>query len=285
LSRCIAALHALYDSARRRLLDLYLKFRLFDEATRLGTELLAAHPDDAELKARVDAIGDVRAAAGIRRSFSDPPTTISVGFGDVLDQDDAHLIVGFMDTFETNTANDFLVSSHSLQGKLLSRFYGGDHRRLDRALNRALAGVPFTRESREVKQYGKLIRYPVGTVAVIRQGGRFIFCVAYSKVGPNGRHPRSSRELLAHSLEQLWPVVRARAQYRPVATAVLGGGLSRIPATRVELAEMLFSSFLRHHAQGRLTDELRVLLPPTDGSDPLLYQLGELLHRLELPTP
>lgn len=48
---------------------------------------------------------------------------------------------------------------------------------------------------------------------------------------------------------------------------------------------MLFSSFLRHHAQGRLTDELRVLLPPTDGSDPLLYQLGELLHRLELPTP
>ena len=117
------------------------------------------------------------------RTFNRPAMTVSIRVGDLFDED-THLVVGFSDTFDTSTADAQIVSNTTVQGQLLHRRYGGDHKRLDRELQSALARhTPVTVEKRDAKRRGKLTRFPIGTVAVLGRPGHHIFAVAYSHMG------------------------------------------------------------------------------------------------------
>lgn len=108
--------------------------------------------------------------ASIERDFGRPEMRVSVRVGDLFDQD-AHLIVGFSDTFDTSTRNSRVINPTSVQGQLLHRLYGGDRRRLDKELARALSRVaPQAVETRQSKRSGKLQRYfpLVGTKFTVR---------------------------------------------------------------------------------------------------------------------
>ena len=280
--RRIALLNRAYDEGRRRLVDLYAGIGRADRAIDMAGTLLADHPDDPEIRALLPAFYQERAPTAVNvRRLAPAGTEISVRAGDLFDQHDAHLVVGFSDTFETNTDNDFLVSRASVQGQLVHRLYGGDHRALDRELRNALRDAPKTVESRAVKKYGKLTRRPVGTVAVLHQGGRRIFAVAYSKVGADGLRAQSSLERMRHSLDQLWLAVRAVGQHRPVAMPIVGSGLARIyDVDREGLIELAVGSFLAHARRGRLADELRIVVPPAELAKIDMNRVDELIRRL-----
>ncbi len=73
----------------------------------------------------------------LRREFRRPDMTVSVVVGDLFDQE-AHLVVGFSDTFDTDTTDNVVISAKSVLGQLLQRVYGGDRDRLDAELVSAL---------------------------------------------------------------------------------------------------------------------------------------------------
>ncbi|WP_432932387.1 macro domain-containing protein [Microbispora sp. CA-135349] len=278
----VVLLNQAYDEGRRRLVELYAGIGRVDRAIETANALLADHPGDPEIRGRLPAFYQEYAPTAVNvRRLAPPGTEISVCAGDLFDQDDAHLVVGFSDTFETNTDNDFLVSRASVQGQLVYRLYGGDHRALDRELRKALRNAPKTVESRAVKKYGKLTRRPVGTVAVLHQGGRRIFAVAYSRVDADGVRAQSSMERMRHSLDQLWLAVRAEGQHRPVAMPIAGSGLARIyDLDREGLIELAVGSFLAHARRGRLADELRIVVPPAELSKIDMNRVDELIRRL-----
>ncbi|MEU7882984.1 macro domain-containing protein [Microbispora bryophytorum] len=280
--RRIVPLTQAYDEGRRRLMELYAGIGRVDRAIETANALLADHPDDPEIRRLLPAFyqGYAPTAVNVRR-LAPSGCVISVCAGDLFDQNDAHLVVGFSDTFETNTENDFLVSRASVQGQLLHRLYGGDHRALDRELRKALRNAPGTVESRAVKRYGKLTRRPIGTVAVLHQGGRRIFAVAYSRVGADGVRAQSSVKDMRHSLDQLWLAVRAEGQHRPVAMPVVGSGLARIyELDREGLIELAVGSFLEHARRGRLADELRIVVPQAELPRIDMGRVDELIRRL-----
>jgi hypothetical protein len=201
----------------------------------------------------------------LRRDFLQPPTAVVVVAGDVLAHDDAHLVVGFTDTFDTAVAGDVVISGASLQGQLLARIYGGDRALLDRALRQALRGIPPTcTETRAAKRHGKLARYPVGTVAALPHSGRRIFAVAYSRMG-NDLIARSSLADLRTSLDRLWESAYRHGQRRPVAVPLICGGLARIDSTsHADLLKVIIESFVAHARVQVVTRELRVVLQPGD---------------------
>jgi hypothetical protein len=136
----------------------------------------------------------------IARDFQHPDIVITIRVGDLL-AEQADLVVGFSDTFDTDISDDDIISGASLQGQLLTRVYEGDLRRLDDELDLALsATVPTSVETRESKPKGKLRRYPIGTVAVIGSPHRKIYCLAYSRMG-NDLTARSS-------MDDLWSARR-----------------------------------------------------------------------------
>ncbi|MFD7114096.1 MULTISPECIES: macro domain-containing protein [Streptomyces] len=259
--------------ARRALLRVNLELGRFPQALHAAEDLAADHPGDGELAATVAELRSrVRSLHRglLRREFDDPAVSVVIARGDLLTQRDTHLVVGFTDTFDTATDLDIVINQSSLQGQLVSRLYGGDRARLDRDLRVALRGVqPVAKESRTDKRRGKLVRYPLGTVAVLRLPGVRVFGVAYSRMG-NDLVARSSVTELAHGLDRLWEALRDHGQLMPVALPLVGSGLARLDGTRHEdLLRMIVESFVAASRRGRFCPALTIVLP-----QPVLDRIG-----------
>lgn len=263
----IDRLRSLHDQAWIRQIQYHRDTGMYGQALGLARSFAAEHSDDPTAHALV---AELSAAAvpgnGLNRRYATgfEHGEVVVRIGDLLAQDDAHLVIGFGDTFETNVAGNLIVSRASLNGQLVDRFYGGDGRRLGKEISAALRGVPSTVEDRAAKPHGNRRRYRNGTVAVLRHNERHIFALASSTVRGDNR-ARSSPEQLREALDRLWPAVERYGQRRPVALGILGAGLARIDdLERPALIGLIVASYLGQQSSVRTADELRIVIHPKD---------------------
>jgi hypothetical protein len=273
-------------TVRRRQLAALVELRRDDEAWALVRDMTAERPDDQAAREA----GDVLRRRGrdgqrvlLRQVFhSARATALTVSVGDLFAAPDSDLVVGFTDTFDTSTRGNLVISADSLQGQLLTRLYGGDRQELERQLRRALAGVPeAARETRRDKRHGKLVRYPIGTVATLRNGNRNIFCVAYSRLG-NDLVARSTVSRLDESLDRLWEALYRKGGYGEVSIPLVGSGRSRISILdHQDLLELIVRSFARAIRQGTpVCRELRITLTPAQVEKIDLDRVRRLLSAL-----
>lgn len=265
----IADLWAMRRTATLELIGLYREMGRPGEALSVAEALAVDRPGDTVL---LGLIGEIRAALRrqrrglLRLTVGDGATsTIVLLAGDLFAERDAHLVVGFTDTFDTDTTDDRVINGASMQARAARELFAGDRGALDRQLRAALRNArPTSRETRAAKRRGKLVRYPLGTVAVLRPGDRCLFAVAYSRMG-NDLVARSTPADLAISLERLWEAIRLHGQLRPVAVPLIGGGLSRIDEISPDdLLRLVIKSFERRSRSTQICRELRIVLRPED---------------------
>jgi DNA-binding SARP family transcriptional activator len=262
----VRQLSSLRTAAEQELTRAYERAGRAHDALSTAEELAAKSPLDTDLASRVETLREqVRAGAGkrvVRQDYAGPDVAITVMTGDLFDQDDANLVIGFCDTFDTGTDKNIIISAESAQGLLLSRMYGGDKDHLDKELRAALARVPRESvESRSAKPRGKLTRYPIGTVATLHHATRRVFAVAYSRMG-NDLVAQSSMAMLSASLDHLWDAVHLHGQLKPVAMPLIGSGLSRTHSSPADLLAMIAGSFVASSRARYACPELRVIVPP-----------------------
>jgi plasmid maintenance system antidote protein VapI len=200
----------------------------------------------------------------IIHQLSSLDVTLKIVSGDLFDQD-THLAVGFSDTFDTAITDDRVIHSSSVQGQLLRQVYHDDQKRLDGELAVALAEVPpvFT-ESRQDKPYGKLARYPLGTVAVLGEPRRLVFAVAYGKMG-NDLVAHAPVAELWHCFTKLWDAVYRHGQRAALSVPLMGSGLARIDTLdRGNLLQLILLSFVSYSRFRRICHELRIVIAPGD---------------------
>jgi DNA-binding SARP family transcriptional activator len=265
----IHQLTTLWENAVRALVYAYRDVGRPADALKLGTDLVANYPDDAELK---DLLGGLRdnlrqSQRGIIRRTIDcePPATLVVVSGDIFAEQDAHLVIGFTDTFDTDTDEDVVISSSSLQAQAMRVMFGGDRALLDRQLRAALRDARRgAGETRLTKKRGKLIRYAVGTVATLNHAHRRVFAVAYSRMG-NDLIARATLDDITMSLDRLWDAIYQYGHLRPVAIPLIGNGLARVDRTSPgELLKLIGESFIARTYAGRICPELRIVVRPAD---------------------
>jgi len=208
--------------------------------------------------------------------FHHPDMTVTIRIGDLLDED-AHLVVGFTDTFDTSIVDD----RPALLGQLVERRYGGDHQRLDRELALALGGhTPVAVEKREAKRRGKLTRYPVGTVTVLGPPERHIFAVGYARMG-NDLVQRSSVNDVWLGLSNLWDAVYEHGQRLPVAMPVVGSGAPRTNQLGPQsLVKLILLSFVARSREVQFCRELRLVIRPADLRSFDLPEIAAFIRRL-----
>jgi hypothetical protein len=278
-------LRALHKTARLALVRHQLELGDLDATLPVAERLATEFPEDAEVaetlrfvqeRIRARDPGDV-----LRREFPGIGVRLVVRRGDLFEQDDANLVAGFGDTFDTATENDAVVSRASVQGQLLERVYGGERARLDGDLARALVGVrPLVVESARAKPRGKRRRYPVGTVAPLPLEGRRVFAFV---------HCRQDLDLVTHSspaelryaLEQLWESVRKQGLLLPVAVPLVGAGLARVDLSREQIMIMIIDTFLNSCADERCTPELRIVLRPVDLKQIRISDIARFVEALD----
>jgi Domain of unknown function (DUF6430)/Bacterial transcriptional activator domain len=265
----VRRLTGLRTVARKELVRAHAELGHPDVALPIAEELAAELPDDPEVAQSLRSLREGLRAQHpsdvLRREFPGLNVTLTVRRGDLFDQDDANLAIGFGDTFDTSTEDDIVISRESVQGQLLQRVYGGDRERLDSELRRALRGVtPLSQESVKDKPRGKRTRYPVGTVVAVPLNGRRMFGFVHCRQGLD-LVTRSSAEELRFGLERLWQAVKVHGMLKPVAIALAGSGLSRVTElTREQLMIMIINTFLRSCADERYTTELRIMVRLSD---------------------
>ena len=264
-NQLVRQLISLRQAAEQELTHAYQLAGRAQDALDAAEGLAARSPRDPGLASWVGTLRDeVRASQGkrlYRKDLGGLRTAVVVLTDDLFGQDDANLVAGFCDTFDTDTDRNFIISRESTQGELLHRLYDGHRDRLDRDLRAALSRVPkVTVELKSVKPRGKLTRYPVGTVATLHLATRRVFAVAYSRMG-NDLMARSSLPLLKASLTNLWEAVYRYGQLKPVAMPLVGSGLSRTDASYEELLTMIVNSFVASARARYLTPELRIVIP------------------------
>jgi DNA-binding SARP family transcriptional activator len=260
----------LYETARRELVTLHAELGRLDLALSVAQRIAEEGTDDPSIASTLHTLRErMRESRGgeiLSRDFPALRTSVAVVRGDLFEQHDSHLVIGFTDTFDTTTLQNFVISSGSVQGQLVERLFGGRPEALEALLRRGLRQAsPAALESRSAKPRGKRVRYPIGTVAALPVNGRRIFATAYSRLG-NDLVARSSPSLLAQSLEKLWESVALHGQYRPVAVPLVGSGLARImELSREQLAALIVKSFIsactKHTA---VASQLRLVLRPSD---------------------
>ena len=264
----IRRLNEMYRTARAELIRTRLLLGRPDLALPIA-ELLAVECSDDPSAARLlaEARRRVRNRHGdvvLRHDLPNLHTSLTIVRGDLFDQDDANLVVGFSDTFDIATGEDVIISRSSIQGQLVERLFDGEAKTLDRELKRVLRTVaPTAVEPVQDKPRGKRVRYPIGTVVPIPHGGRRIFATAYSRLG-NDLVARSDPTILRFSLDRLWASIDRYGMLKPVAIPLVGSGLARVvQLDREQLVATIIESFIE--ACDRLstvTPELRVVLQP-----------------------
>jgi transcriptional regulator with XRE-family HTH domain len=225
-------------------------------------------------------VGADIAGLPVRHQLGNPDMTLKIIAGNLFDQD-THIAVGFSDTFDTSIVDDRIIHSSSVQGQLLRHVYAGDQDQLDEQFDKALAGVPPLRiESRQDKAYGKLIRYPLGTVAVLGEPRRLIFAVAYGRMG-NDLVVRAPVEDLWHCFAKLWEAVYQHGQRGTLSVPLMGSGLARIDTLdRGNLLRLILLSFVAYSRLRLVCHELRIVIHPDDVHRVDLSSLREFLRTL-----
>lgn len=217
----------------------------------------------------------------VRRDFKHPEMSVVIEVGDLFAQSDAHLVIGFTDTFDTSIENDLIIHRTSVQGQMLQRIYGGDQPLLDRELDLALQGVAVeSTETVQSKPHGNLDRYPRGTVAVLGTPQRRLFGVAYGRMG-NDLIVRASLDDIWHSLNTLWESIYRSGYRETVAMPLVGSGLARINhLERESLLKMIVLSFVASSRQRLICKELRIMVWAPDLDRVNLLEVQAFLRNL-----
>jgi transcriptional regulator with XRE-family HTH domain len=216
----------------------------------------------------------------IRQQLGNPDVSLNIVAGNLFEQD-THIVVGFSDTFDTSIADDRVIHSASVQGQLLRQVYRDDTERLDAELAVALAGVsPVLVESRQDKPYGKLARYPLGTVVVLGEPRRLIFGTAYGRMG-NELVVRAPVEDLWQCFTRLWDAVYRHGQRGALSVPLMGSGLARIDTLdRGNLLRLILLSFVSYSRLRLICHELRIVIYPDDVPRVNLVGLQDFLQTL-----
>ena len=265
----IDRLSVLREEAMRRLLDAYRDLGRVAEALAVARELAGLRPDDSGLAALVGQLlsDDERQRRGVvRRTFGGgPPFTVMVVSGDIFDERDACLVIGFSDTFDTDTTDDLVINAKSLQAQAMRVVFDDDPALLDRKLRAALRDhTPVARETRATKRRGKLIRYATGTVAVLRHGDRQVFGLAYGRMG-NDLVTTATRDDIQAALDRLWDAAYRHGQLRPIAIPLIGTGLARVQRQApADLLKLIATGFVARSRERRISRELRIVVRPED---------------------
>ncbi|MEU6771092.1 macro domain-containing protein [Streptomyces sp. NPDC046759] len=261
----VRRLTQLKETALRELIGAHTALGRYDLALPVAEQRARDRPDDPEagaVLARLNArLRERHGDELLRHTLRGLRVDVVVMRGDLFDQDDANLVVGFCDTFDT-FPDDVVISRDSVQGQLVDRLFEGRHRLLDDKLRRSLKEfTPLATESVQAKRRGRRTRYPIGTAVAVPAGRRRIFALAYSRLG-NDLRARSAPAELRLSLERLWPAVARHGLFKPVALPLIGAGLSRIvELDRTQLLSLIVETFVRSLRQDpAVSPELRVVI-------------------------
>lgn len=156
-------------------------------------------------------------------------------FGDLFEADEI-IIIPVNEYFDT-IVNDEIISSKTLHGKFISKFFGGNVADLTKQIKNGLANYPPTSLNSERKS-GNKKKYSLGTVCEVKKDSKIFYLVALTRFNNNNRAEVLNSEYIK-VLCDLFSFIEQNSQGRKVSIPLIGAGHGGANFSKQKLLEFL----------------------------------------------
>ena len=191
---------------------------------------------------------------------------VEIRIGDIFThKHEGAVIIGSNTTFDT-AMHDGTISRRSIQGQFTKRFFETRVEELDQKLSAILDTIETAQHlPKDEKPYGKRKAYRVGTVVPVEAGAQKAYFFAMGRLNAN-RAAQVDPEQFLDALPHLWNGIRDRGGMEDLLCPLLGGQFARLNRTRVTLLGEIVRSFIVASRDGKLCDNLIVVVSPQDAT-------------------
>lgn len=173
----------------------------------------------------------------IKLSLSDK-VKANIFFGDLFESKGI-IVIPVNEYFDT-TVDDKIISSNTIHGKFIQKFFGGNEADLKKQLKTGLARCAPLEVNSERKS-GNKNKYPLGTVCEVKNGSEVFYLVALTRFNSNHRAEVKNSEY-QRVLCDLFSYIEQNSQGRKVSIPLIGAGHSGVKLSKQKLLEFLLFS-------------------------------------------
>lgn len=183
-------------------------------------------------------------------------TKIRVKFGDLF-AERGWKAAAVNDFFDSKVDED-LVSSTSLHGIVLNKFWASDR---DDWIKQISSKLKNTSSKKENRPKGNKSRYQIGTTArAVTVDEKFLF-VALGKTDLSNNETSANAEMLICAVRGMVAEARAACSMQPLVIPLMGSGLARIDTKPSVILDLIITGILEESRYGRVTGEVAIVLP------------------------
>ena len=197
-------------------------------------------------------------------------TKIKLKFGDIF-QNPGWIVVGVNDFFDS-LVDEIHISSRTLHGQMLQKYWSGQTMRWDEQVNQDLKGAEPLEEITRPK--GKNKRYKIGTVVGVKQEARKFLCVTLSKTNIETNHTNATSLEVHTAIKNVLVKARETCSGEKINFPVIGSGLSRTGVNFNHLINMILLIIFEECKKEDLNCEIRIILPKEKRNE---VDLGSIL--------
>ncbi|MEO5328170.1 MAG: DUF6430 domain-containing protein [Magnetococcus sp. THC-1_WYH] len=163
--------------------------------------------------------------------------TATVFSGDIFESEGI-LVIPVNDYFDIEV-DDKIVSSETLHGKFVCKYFAGNGLNLREQINKGLSGYKF--ESKPERETGNKKCYPLGTVCEVKKDNLTFYLVAFTRSNSDNRAEIKNSEY-QKVLCDLFYFVEKNSQGKKISIPLIGAGHSGVNLSKQKLLEFLLFS-------------------------------------------
>ena len=192
-----------------------------------------------------------------------------VKFSDIF-HENGWKAIAVNDFFDSIINNDQIVSSKSLHGILLQRYWAGNIDDWNHEVDEQLTDCPCSSETRSK---GKQNHYEIGTTVAVRKDASKFLCVALSHTDISNNETQSSSSDLHQAVRGLLQKARSICGNESLTIPLMGSGLSRVEIKSNILVYLILTAIFEESRNKKVTGEIHFVLPKEKASE---INLGSL---------
>lgn len=189
-------------------------------------------------------------------------TKIIVKFGDIFHENGWKAIA--VNDFLDSIVDDQIVSSKSLHGILLQRYWAGNIDDWNHQVDEQLTGFSCASEARSK---GKQNRYEIGTTVAVRKDASKFLCVALSHTDNSNNETQASSSDLHQAVRGLLQKARSICGNESLTIPLMGSGLSRVGIKSNILVDLILTAIFEETKNKKVTSEIHIVLPKEKASE------------------
>lgn len=182
-------------------------------------------------------------------------TVFRMKYGDIFEEDGWKVIS--VNNFFDNIVDEDLVSSQSLHGHVLNKYWSNNSQDWKQQIKKSLKGVSGVSVNRA---RGNKTKYPIGTTARASINDHDFLFVALGETSVNDNTASANTEMLINAVRGMASEARAACSMRPLIVPLMGDGLSRVGMHPSVLVELIITALVEESRHGKITGEITIVL-------------------------